>query len=597
MHYYIIFLFLIFYPIKAQDYYETTLNLYGNELRAQLHQLIKNHNSIDYSSCIAALKQTDQAPNNPEQVQLVYKNSSIDEDNFAYDINNPAHLDYWNREHVWPKSLGDFGPNGVFENSPAHSDLHNLKPADMSINSDRSNKCFDNGGFQHTEATECYYSEFSWEAPDNVKGDIARILFYMDIRYEGDDNEPNLSLTEDLNTFPNPQIGKLSTLLEWHIEDPVDAFEINRNNIIFDWQNNRNPFIDHPEYVNMIWGNDSIPSTSNSTPLIISEYIEGSSNNKAIELFNTSSEAISLDDYQLVKISNGGEWYEQSYNLTGEISAFSTYVISHSSAVNEITELSQLQVNLNHNGNDALGLFYQGTLVDQIGNSGEAPSEGWEVAGIESATKNHTLIRKPEIQLGNTIWSNSAGTNTENSEWIVLEQDDFSNLGTHNFNSEINYQTQVIPLGWFILGVNIIPSHASIPDLLESISEQLIICKDYLGNVFLPEYNFNNIDNFEIGNAYQIKSSAQDTLQIEGNPIVFPNTETNIAEGWNLFSYLYPTSNSVNSLVSDFNEEIIIIKDYLGNVYLPDYNYDGIGMLNPGYGYQIKSNTSFTIQW
>ena len=91
-----------------------------------------------------------------------------------------------------------------------------------------------------------------------MKGDVARMLFYMAVRYEGDNGEPDLELVDEVNTYDLNEAGKgyhgkLSILLEWHKEDPVDSFEINRNNIIYNYQENRNPFIDHPEYVDMIW--------------------------------------------------------------------------------------------------------------------------------------------------------------------------------------------------------------------------------------------------------------------------------------------------------------------------------------------------------
>ena len=78
----------------------------------------------------------------------------------------------------------------------------------------------------------------------------------MDVRYEGGhDDEPDLTIVEYVNTYPNPEIGKLSTLILWHLQDPVDDFELNRNEAIYGIQGNRNPFIDHPEYVSIIWEN------------------------------------------------------------------------------------------------------------------------------------------------------------------------------------------------------------------------------------------------------------------------------------------------------------------------------------------------------
>tara|TARA_B110000444_G_C18716096_1_gene536123 strand:+ start:11 stop:760 length:750 start_codon:yes stop_codon:yes gene_type:complete len=77
----------------------------------------------------------------------------------------------------------------------------------------------------------------------------------MDIRYEGGDNEPNLYPVNSLTTYPSPEIGILSTLLEWHLMDPPDAFEKNRNNVIYEYQGNRNPLIDYPELVNLLYNN------------------------------------------------------------------------------------------------------------------------------------------------------------------------------------------------------------------------------------------------------------------------------------------------------------------------------------------------------
>ena len=144
--------------ISAQDYYSNSQNLYGTELRLQLHNLIDDHTIISYSNCITALKESDQASNNSNFIRLVYKNTTIDKNNFAYDIDNPINLNYWNREHVWAKYLGDFGLYGEYEDNPAHTDLHNLKPSDMSINSDRGNKGFDDGGTQYPEALDCNYT-------------------------------------------------------------------------------------------------------------------------------------------------------------------------------------------------------------------------------------------------------------------------------------------------------------------------------------------------------------------------------------------------------------------------------------------------------
>ena len=100
-------------------------------------------------------------------------------------------------------------------------------------------------------------NDWSFEPRDEVKGDVARMMFYMAVRYEGLDSYPDLELTESMLPQGNkePIHGVLSTLLEWHRNDPVDTWEKNRNNIIYDsYQNNRNPFIDFPIIAEHIWG-------------------------------------------------------------------------------------------------------------------------------------------------------------------------------------------------------------------------------------------------------------------------------------------------------------------------------------------------------
>ena len=247
------FLLTLCMPLMAQspDYYQTTQQLAGSNLEDALHDIIKNHNEFSYGSAKQILKDSDEDPNNTNNIMLVYKGISIPKSEFA--SNNQT--DYWNREHVWAKSHGSFTNYGDLG---PYSDAHNLKPCDASVNSSRGYKDFDNGGAQHEEATDCNYTNSTWEPRDGSKGDVARIIFYMHCRYSGDTGEPNLNVVDFINTFPNAQMGKLSTLLAWNEQDPVDAFERRRNDVIYGWQNNRNPFVDYPDLANRIWGDEAL---------------------------------------------------------------------------------------------------------------------------------------------------------------------------------------------------------------------------------------------------------------------------------------------------------------------------------------------------
>jgi len=224
-------------------YYSTAMGTTGEILKSALHEIIDDHTKLSYDAVWNALKTTDEDVNNTNNVILLYTGRS------QAKTTSGSYANDWNREHVWAKSHGDFG-TAV---GPG-TDLHHLRPTDVSVNSSRGNLDFDNGGTAHSEATLCYYDSDSWEPRDSVKGDVARMLFYMAVRYEGDSGEVDLELNNIVNNGTTPYHGKLSTLLQWHIEDPVDASEIRRNDIIYNnYQHNRNPFIDHPEWASQIW--------------------------------------------------------------------------------------------------------------------------------------------------------------------------------------------------------------------------------------------------------------------------------------------------------------------------------------------------------
>ncbi len=229
-------------------YYDNAQGLTGEELKNALHNIIDNHTEYSYNNLRDfILKNTDEDPNNSNNVILLYTGRSQAKSTFGGGAND------WNREHVWAKSHGGFG-----NNPPAGTDAHHIRPTDASVNSSRGNLDFDMGGSPVPEAPGCFRDSDSFEPRDAVKGDVARMIFYMATRYDGSDGVPNLEVVDQVNTSPNPRHGKLSQLILWNTQDPPDAFEINRNNVIYyDYQNNRNPFIDHPEYVNSIWGDPS----------------------------------------------------------------------------------------------------------------------------------------------------------------------------------------------------------------------------------------------------------------------------------------------------------------------------------------------------
>jgi len=213
-------------------YYEDAINLNGNALKLALNNIInEGFNNLLYGDARYILDEADADPNNPGNIILVYTGMSV---SGAWDGGTT-----WNREHVWPQSrLGVYVGYDEDDFPSKATDLHNLKPADPDENALRSNDYFD-----------WFKTDKTYEPRDEVKGDIARILFYMATMYF------ELTLNNDeLSLSLNRTMGILSVLLEWNEIDPADDFERNRNEVIYSYQNNRNPFIDYPEFANLIWG-------------------------------------------------------------------------------------------------------------------------------------------------------------------------------------------------------------------------------------------------------------------------------------------------------------------------------------------------------
>lgn len=219
----------------------------GSTLKSQLHNIIDNHTQRSYDQLRQDLQVTDEDPNNPANILLVYDRSST---NSAWD-----NADDWNREHTWPRS------RGVNSSGPDNSDMHQIRPSDVQVNSNRGSLNF-GGAFGAQSYGTVSDGGTVWYPGDADAGMIARQMFYMAVRYDGSD-----SATEDLEI--GSQLGSLSRMIEWHYAAPADDFELKRNHLIYGYQNNRNPFIDRPEYVWSVFmnqNNDSRLSVGGSTP-------------------------------------------------------------------------------------------------------------------------------------------------------------------------------------------------------------------------------------------------------------------------------------------------------------------------------------------
>jgi uncharacterized repeat protein (TIGR01451 family) len=267
-------------------YYDSVDASTPETLRATLHAVIDDHQRFPYTSGSTdtwdVLEDADQDPDNASNVRDVYLNDSIPKFGGG---NGP-----YNREHTWPNSYG-FSDDGS-TNYP-YTDCHALFLSDPSYNSSRGNDPYGNCGPGCVErptmnGTTGVYPGLSnwrqtntWETWIGRRGDVARAQLYMDIRYEGGNHgvtgaaEPDLRLTDDegliVTTGGNAAFayhGRLSAILLWVEQDPVDAKEQRRNDRVAFYQGNRNPFIDHPEWIACLY--DSICGDSPTSNLAIS---------------------------------------------------------------------------------------------------------------------------------------------------------------------------------------------------------------------------------------------------------------------------------------------------------------------------------------
>ncbi len=218
----------------ANGYYASTIGLSGNQLKLALRTIINSGTKdTTYDDLRTALAKTDPGKSSGK-IFLFYQRRDV---NAAWDGGKT-----WNREHVWPQS------QGWFKTSGAGSDIHHIRPTDPGENSRRGNTRYGVGSG--------YY-----EPKNEVKGDVARIIFYLLTRYSQTDS-----------SYPVTKVAaSMSMLLDWHEMDPVDSIEKYRNEEAYKIQKNRNPFIDIPEYAYQIWDTSRLSNQNKQNSVIVIE--------------------------------------------------------------------------------------------------------------------------------------------------------------------------------------------------------------------------------------------------------------------------------------------------------------------------------------
>lgn len=531
-------LFLILLPFLAEaqapsGYYDGTSMLTGYALKSKLHQIISEKNiNWHYGDLTNFYNQTDldryydYDASNTTILLDIYSEIPNGSDSYEYTTANivgsgSAEGQGWNREHMMPQSTFN-------SNYPMYSDLFYIIPTDARINQLRSNYpygiakttttpfyTFTNGSKINTNATAgSGYTGRVYEPIDEFKGDIARSLLYFAVRYEGKLSSFNFYNGSSAANDTSPLDGTeekafenwyLALLLQWNAQDPVSQKEIDRNNAVYAIQKNRNPFIDHPEWVNTIWSqtpdaavpqaptnlnvaknsayfvtlnwiaspdsdvigykiyqngvlvantkNTSIdidhlqPSTayqftvkaydngylesseSNlisvttlandvfAKDLMITKYIEGTSNNKAIEITNKTGHLVNLNKYRLsIQFYSGSNYYFPApLELEGTVQNNETFVILNPNAqlsciTNDQARFVTAAPQMTFSGSQYLELRYNSETVDAMGTKDMSNSS---TLGNISLYRSNS-VQQPTVTFDLSEWQSHASNYCEN---------------------------------------------------------------------------------------------------------------------------------------------------------------------------------------
>lgn len=226
-------------------YNSINLSLRGTALKIELRNLIKSTHKkvLTYDNLKTETAKTDADLNKSGNIILIYTRASV---------SGKWNVSVWNREHIWPQSKGWFSTSG------AGADIHHLRPSNPSANSSRGNKPYSeiSNRENYKKSTNGLFYGYSnntyFEPRDEVKGDVARIIFYLLVRYPESDGYRITSVASSMDM-----------LLKWNAQDPVDVLEKNRNQKAYEIQGNRNPFIDNPDFANQIFASSNLKTSAN----------------------------------------------------------------------------------------------------------------------------------------------------------------------------------------------------------------------------------------------------------------------------------------------------------------------------------------------
>lgn len=441
------------FTLQAQaptEYYKDAKEKNGYDLKTALHNIIKGHNSQSYSSLWQHFKTTDKDKyyEKDGSVLDMYSENPTGADPYNFQWSSDQCGQYknegscYNREHSFPKSW--FG-----KKAPMNTDLFHLYPTDGKVNGQRGNHPFgevgtatwtSKNGSKLGNSSVNGFSGTVFEPIDEFKGDFARTYFYMATRYENivsNWNSPMLNNTAD-------QVFKewaVKMLLKWHTQDPVSQKEIDRNNAVFGIQGNRNPFIDHPEYVNLIWGDANV--------MIIKNIKLTPAQPKANESVSISAKIIHTDGVKSAKLF----WGTNKDAMTNEIAMHITTDNNYTTEKNIAGQTDMTTVFYKIETIDNKDITTYSSIYNySIGSEQPITNKSFFNEDFESTTNNQDISLQGWInktEKGKRKWQgkeyngnkyaqfSSYKSNEENEAWLITPKIDLGKISEPKFTFDI----------------------------------------------------------------------------------------------------------------------------------------------------------------
>ncbi len=345
-------------------YYNSANGLSGAALKTELSSIITNgHVDKGYSGLWTAYKTTDidKDYENDGTILDIYSEKPSGADSYNYTPGSDQCGTYstegncYNREHIVPQSLFN-------QASPMVADIHFIRATDGKVNGMRSNYPFgkvgsasftSQNGSKLGNSVSSGYAGTVFEPIDEFKGDVARMIFYFVTRYQSKLSTFSSGNMLGNSTFPGLQTWELNVLLAWHNQDPVSQAEIKRNNASYTFQGNRNPFIDNPNYVNLIWGSQQ-PSGDTQAPTAATGLNVSGTTSSSISLaWNASTDNVGVTAYNVYMNGNLATTVSSTSTTISGLTpstTYSFYVVAKDAAGNSSSNSSTVSGTTNSGG-------------------------------------------------------------------------------------------------------------------------------------------------------------------------------------------------------------------------------------------------------